>query len=233
VNHKIASGIIFAVAALIPLHEASATQIETAPATTYTVTLKKLELCASGSAIDSEGSTAPTCVSPLVLGTGSTAFDIAGVSAGAQLGNFARITDWPVGVTYTHLRMTLSRTFSIAGTLSSSGCRTDSTQISGGTSSTTYGTHDSGTGTAQTLSIVDNDTYGMGFPSDSEYWSNGLQLNGSDFYYTIELTEPFTSTATVPNVLISFNTQHGLSGYYGGEVCSLYPNYPSISVSFQ
>ena len=73
--------------------------------TQYQVTMKKVELC-----------TDLACTSPYVVGERDMDADIASVSAGADVGNFAPTTGIPPGIVYTHLRVTISRTFTITAT---------------------------------------------------------------------------------------------------------------------
>ena len=64
-------------------------------------TIKRIELCQTGSSVDSTGATAPNCVNPYIIASGSFDLDIASRTAGAQLGRFATIdaSTWPVGRT--------------------------------------------------------------------------------------------------------------------------------------
>ncbi|MDD3371302.1 MAG: hypothetical protein PHE27_05690 [Alphaproteobacteria bacterium] len=212
----------------------------TGTATAYEVTLKKLELCASGSTIYTDGSAAPTCVDPLVLGSSSMNMDIAGVAAGAQLGSYASIQEWPAGKTYTYVRLTLSRTFSIAG-ITTNGCRTDSGDTSSSYTSAGSGSYDpTGTGTAQTLVLASDGAYGGGYPASSGaggYWANGLEIpssSGDEFYYFVVLPTAVSTTQSVPNIRVAFNTSSGLAGdLQAGPTCRLYPTYPSIEISLQ
>lgn len=206
---------------------------EFGPATTYEVTLKKVELCAQGSAIDLTGTAQPTCLSPFVLGNETEAFDIASASVGAAIGGYGDFSSPPAGTTYTHARMTLSRTFTLAGLLAGSGCRTDSSGTPGNAGNAAIGTHDGAPGTAQTMVIVDTNAFAPGTPSDQDYWQNGLVLNGADFTFTAELPQPFVATGTLPTIRVAFNTQQGLGGMFNGGVCLLYPGYPSVTLSTQ
>jgi hypothetical protein len=211
---------------------ALASLIEHGPATTYEVTLQKIELCASGSSIDEAGESAPECVDPYVVSTSATSFDIASVSAGAALGNYANTNVLPAGKTYTHIRLTLSRQFTIAGSLSQSTCRTNIDDTSSSTSSPGYGVHDGGTGTAQELHLANVGTYGNGHPTNAEYWSDGIDIiDSSSFYFMNALSQPVTGGGTPPNITVSFNTQSALSGWWSGEMCEMYPASPSVEIT--
>jgi len=228
---KIIKAAFYLVVASLMLAKPALANVPTGAATTYNVTMKKLELCATGSSIDATGNSAPECSNPFVIGNSTRAFDIAGVSAGADLGSYGTITGMTVGTIYTHVRMTLSRTFSIAGNILDMGCRTESTDTHASTTSPGQGVFDTDPGTSQTLVIGDIGAWGGGNPTQEEYWQHGLDLAGDDFTYMVQLTTPFAVVATMPDIRVSFNTQTGLSGTTNGEVCFLYPNYPSIDIT--
>ena len=63
------------------------------------------------------------------VASGTQAVDIASMSAGAEAAKFGETTGLPIGTTYTHLRVTLNRAFTIEGEVNVSGnnwCSTDS-----------------------------------------------------------------------------------------------------------
>ena len=207
--------------------------LEQGAATTYEVAVQQLELCASGSSIDATGASAPSCLDPYVVGSGSATFDIASVAAGAALGNYSSISSLPAGKTYTHIRITLARRFSIAGTLAS-GCRTDSADTSSSITTPGIGIHDSGTGTPQTLYIPNVDAFGPGIPSDADYWSNGVQIiDGSTFSLVHSLEGSVTGGGTLPKITVAFNTQTALSGQLNGQVCDMFPAAPSANLGIE
>jgi len=219
-------------AAAVPARTALAAEF--GPATTYGVTLKKIELCAEGSEVDETGASAPSCVNPYVVGSETKSFDIASVAAGAALGSYGGGMSVPAGVTYTHIRLTASRSFNIAGVLSGISCRTDSGGVSGTVTSPAIGEHVNAAGTPQTLVVANVGAYGGGFPTQEEYWENGLDLvDGNDFTITVPMPAPFVSTGKLPSVRVAFNTQEGLAGDFSGGLCLLYPNYPSIDIAVQ
>ncbi|MED5429910.1 MAG: hypothetical protein VX864_00735, partial [Pseudomonadota bacterium] len=59
----------------------------------YKPTVTKVELCSSSS-----------CSDPIVLGSSSKEFDIASVTAGADVGNYLSDFSITLGRTYTHVR---------------------------------------------------------------------------------------------------------------------------------
>jgi hypothetical protein len=232
---------VFFAAPLFALYSIGATaalaaSMEYDQATTYEVTVQKIELCASGSSIDGTGASAPVCVDPYVVGTTTSSFDIASALAGGALGNYANINTLPAGKTYTHIRLTLSRRFDIAGLLTNSTCRTDSSDTHSNTTSAGWGIHDGAAGTVQELHLADVGSYGGGHPTNAEYWSDGIDIiDDSSFYFMNALTQPVAGGGAPPTITISFNTQSALSGYWigEGETCFMYPARPSVEITIQ
>jgi len=73
------------------------------PATTYEITVEKVEFCKTQS-----------CSSPVVVASATTAFNIASAAAGAAVGNYADLDGVEAGI-YTHIRTTLSPNVRFAG----------------------------------------------------------------------------------------------------------------------
>ena len=86
--------------------------LEEGPATSYKITMTKLELCTGAPLSDAEDI---TCTGSVVVGEGSKTFDITSVSAGADVGTFANTSGLPIGTTFTHAKPTMTRTFTIKG----------------------------------------------------------------------------------------------------------------------
>ena len=77
----------------------------TGEATQYRVTMKKVELCSDS-----------TCTTPILVGERDMQADIAAAEAGATVGNFTSTAGIPGG-TYTHIRITISRSIQITGSV--------------------------------------------------------------------------------------------------------------------
>ena len=177
--------------------------------TQYQVTMKKVELC-----------TDLACTAPYVVGERDMDADIASVSAGADVGNFAPTTGIPPGIVYTHLRVTISRTFTITASISVDGglCRTDggdnatATQMTVGASS--------GTAVAETMYLVNAGSYGASDGTrdgavgssniDIDYSSpssaKSMTVSGDNAVMTYELTSPYQKTLRAPVIKVKFNT---------------------------
>ena len=92
------------------LHAASTTGL----ASVYKVTMKKVELCTASTSVSS-------CVGSVTVGDTSKVVDIASVSAGAAAATFGDPALLPLGETYTHMRVTIDRKFTIKADLEVSG----------------------------------------------------------------------------------------------------------------
>ena len=72
----------------------------------YKVTMQKAELCTGATSVND-------CQGAVIIGEGAKEIDIAAVDAGAVAGSYGDATLLPLGVTYTHMRVTIDRKFSI------------------------------------------------------------------------------------------------------------------------
>lgn len=88
---------------------------EEGPATVFKITMEKVELCTSVTVTSTNDEHDTTCNGAVTVGSGSSTFDIASVSAGQKVGTFVSTTGLPIGTTYTHARPTLSRAFTLKG----------------------------------------------------------------------------------------------------------------------
>ena len=75
-------------------------------ATVYKVTMRKVELCTASTSVSN-------CDGAVTVGSGDKVIDIAAVDAGAVAGSYGQVTLLPLGVTYTHMRVTIDRKFVI------------------------------------------------------------------------------------------------------------------------
>ena len=202
--------------------------------TQYQVTMKKVELC-----------TDLACTAPYVVGERDMDADIASVSAGADVGNFAPTTGIPPGIVYTHLRVTISRTFTITASISVDGglCRTDggdnatATQMTVGASS--------GTAVAETMYLVNAGSYGASDGTrdgavgssniDIDYSSpssaKSMTVSGDNAVMTYELTSPYQKTLRAPVIKVKFNTATAVG--VEDTACSMWVNEPTVSIELQ
>ena len=180
----------------------------TGEATEYEITMKKVELCSDA-----------TCTTPITVGEIDMAADIAAADAGATVGNYASTAGIPSG-TYSHIRITISRTIQITGTVvisDSSSCFTD-----GGTDNVadnllvTTATSASST----TMYLVNDDSYEVGTgTTDSEHitigytnpkYATSMSVSGDNAVMIYELTEPYTRLLKAPVIKVAFNTENAV-----------------------
>ena len=90
----------------------------TGAADVYKVTMKKVELCTASTGVT-------VCTGAVVIGEGDKVIDIAAANAGAVAGSYGNAALLPLGVTYTHMRVTIDRKFTISAGLTVSGVTAD------------------------------------------------------------------------------------------------------------
>ena len=204
--------------------------------TQYEVTMKKVELC-----------TDLACSSPYTLGEKDMDADIASVTAGADIGTYAPTTGIPPGIVYTHLRVTISRTFTITASISVDGglCRTDGGNNANATQMTVGAS--SGTAVSETMYLVNAGGYG---PSDGtrdgdvdaadndidvDYSSpesaKSMTVSGDNAVMVYELTAPYQKTLRAPVIKVKFNTSTAVG--VENTACAMYINEPSVTISLQ
>ena len=91
---------------------------ETGAATVYKITMKKIELCESSTGVDN-------CVGAIVIADSELEIDIAAATAGAAAAEYGNVALLPLGTTYTHMRTTISRKFTISADITVAGISTD------------------------------------------------------------------------------------------------------------
>ena len=202
--------------------------------TQYQVTMKKVELC-----------TDLACTSPYVVGEKDMDADIASVTAGADIGSYAPTTGIPPGIVYTHLRVTISRTFTITASISVDGglCRTDGGNNANATQMTVGAS--SGTAVAETMYLVNAGSYGAGDGTrDGDEGSSNIDIgysspssaktmsvSGDNAVMVYELTAPYQKTLRAPVIKVKFNTATAIG--VEDTACSMYINEPSVTISLQ
>ena len=211
----------------------------TGDATEYIVELQKVELCE-----DSACSTSTT------VGDTSASFNIASSSAGAEVGKFAKTTGLPLGTTFTHLRATISRTFTISGSVTTDNgdCMTD-----GGTdASATQLLVGKLTGSAVSTSMFLPNTGSYGATDgtrDGDVGSSNIDMDYSSPQHAISMTvsgstavmiyklaSPYTVKFKSPLIKVKFKTNDAVGAFRldaETDVCSMYPEEPLVSIDIQ
>ena len=202
----------------------------TGEATEYEITMKKVELCSDA-----------TCTTPITVGETDMAADIAAADAGANVGNYASTAGIPSG-TYSHIRITISRTIQITGTVvisGSSSCFTD-----GGTDNVadnllvTTATSASST----TMYLVNDDGYKVGTGDTSREditigytnptYASSMIVSGDNAVMIYELTEPYTRLLKAPVIKIAFNTENAV-GCEDTTADVMWIEEPYVSITIQ
>ena len=179
--------------------------------TQYEVTMKKVELC-----------TDLACTSPFTLGEKTMAADIVPSEGGKDVANYASTSGIPVGIVYTHLRVTLDRTFSITGnvTVGSKECATDGGNNADATTMT-LGT-DGGTPAEESDLDISYAT-----PSSAK----SISVSGDNALLVYELTSPYQKTLRAPVIKIAFDTSEAISA--NDEGCAMWIEEPTVSITLQ
>ena len=196
-------------------------------ASEYVVTMKKLELCEDSA-----------CAASTTVGDSSMPVDIASVSAGAAVGTYAATTGLPLGTTFSHLRVTISRTFKVTGsvTAGSTDCVTD-----GGTDNTATNLLDAGTGTAvsTTMYLVNAATYDdsdgstggsdIPFSYSSPTYATSMTVSGDTAVMIYKLTSAYTVGMRAPTIKVIFNTNTALGA--DDEECVMWLQEPYCQIT--
>ena len=220
-------------------------------ATVYQVTMKKAQLCT--------GSTGVTnCDGAVTFGIGDKTMDIAAVDAGSVAATYGSAALLPLGETYTHLRVTISRLFTVKGTAT-----TD-------TSSYTCNTLATASVNWPTSEAVDRFTYQPAIAKEATigemnaYLMNNSYKNctlancstssnvtvdystptyatymeshsgdTSDYHVLIyKLTTPYTVALQPPIITMSFGTQDAIQARkVGNNLCSLDAMEPIFTIT--
>jgi hypothetical protein len=201
----------------------------TGEATEYEITMKKVELCSDA-----------TCTTPITVGEIDMAADIAAADAGATVGNYASTAGIPSG-TYSHIRITISRTIQITGTVvisDSSSCFTD-----GGTDNVadnllaTTATSASST----TMYLVNDDVYAVGTGATGSditigytnpTYATSMSVSGDNAVMIYELTEPYTRLLKAPVIKVAFNTENAV-GCEDTTADVMWVEEPYVSITIQ
>lgn len=202
----------------------------TGEATEYEITMKKVELCSDA-----------TCTTPITVGEIDMAADIAAADAGATVGNYASTAGIPSG-TYSHIRITISRTIQITGTVvisDSSSCFTDggtdnvadnllATTATSASSTTMYLVNDDSykVGTGDTT--AENITIGYTNPT----YATSMSVSGDNAVMIYELTEPYTRLLKAPVIKVAFNTENAV-GCEDTTADVMWIEEPYVSITIQ
>ncbi len=201
------------------------------PASVYKVTMTKLEMCTASTGVTN-------CEGAVVIGSGAKTIDIAAVDAGAAAGSYGDVALLPLGTTYTHMRVTILRKFTVKTSTAIDTGGTPDNCVTQAATDTLYGdteaarkfTHaitvaDDGTAAEMNLYLT-NDSYlictnatcGATAAATNDYssptYATYMETHDADtdteHVMIFALTSPYTVTMIPPTVTISFGTQEAI-----------------------
>ena len=223
-------------------------------ASVYKVNMQKLEICT--------GSTGVTnCDGAVVIGEGAKEVDIASVDAGAAAGSYGNAALLPLGVTYTHLRVTILRKFTVKTKTAIDTTQTPDACVTQAATDTLYGdteaarkfTHaitvaDDGTAAEMNLYLT-NDSYTIctnadcsadttstndyTSPTYATYMESHDADVGTEHVMIYKLTTPYTVSMQPPTVDISFGTQEAIGASNVGSRCLMLAFEPVCTVTIK
>ena len=216
----------------------------TGAATEYKVTIYKIELCDSSS-------TASACNNAVTIFDGdSGAIDIANTTAGAAAASLGNASAALFGTSYTYLRITMGRAFTVKGSAadgSGTTCYTKSGEA-GAAGTLAKGTTTAGSVASTTLyaamvgtSVGDNLT-GLSSLTDTTGVAGTIASDDEYFQYRQELANTFTMIkGNIPSITVAFGTSAAVGAIDDmGDSCEtvgaakgLYAAEPDVTVTIK
>ncbi len=223
-------------------------------ASVYKITMTKLEMCTASTGVTN-------CDGAVVIGSGTQVIDIAAVDAGAVAGSYGDVALLPLGTTYTHMRVTVLRKFTVKTAAAINTAATPDNCVTQAATDTLYGdteaarkyTHaitvaDDGTAAEMNLYLT-NDSYTIctnancttDIPSTNDYSSPTYATymeghdadTGTEHMMIFALTSPYTVTMIPPTVTISFGTQEAIGASNAGSRCMMIAFEPVCTITIK
>ena len=223
-------------------------------ASVYKVTMTKLEMCTASTGVTN-------CDGAVVIGSGTQVIDIAAVDAGAVAGSYGDVALLPLGTTYTHMRVTILRKFTVKTAAAIDTAATPDACVTQAATDTLYGdteaarkfTHaitvaDDGTAaemnlylTNDSFTICTNATCSTNTSSTNDYSSPTYATymeghdadTGTEHIMIFALTSPYTVTMIPPTVTISFGTQEAIGASNVGSRCMMIAFEPVCTITIK
>jgi hypothetical protein len=224
-------------------------------ASVYKITMTKLEMCTASTGVTN-------CDGAVVIGSGTQVIDIAAVDAGAVAGTYGDVALLPLGTTYTHMRVTVLRKFTVKTAAAIDTTGTPDACVTQAATDTLYGgsgesarkfTHaitvaDDGTAaemnlylTNDSFTICTNATCGTTSSSTNDYSSPTYATymeghdadTGTEHIMIFALTSPYTVTMIPPTVTISFGTQEAIGASNVGSRCMMIAFEPVCTITIK
>ena len=224
-------------------------------ASVYKITMTKLEMCTASTGVTN-------CDGAVVIGSGTQVIDIAAVDAGAVAGTYGDVALLPLGTTYTHMRVTVLRKFTVKTAAAIDTAAIPDACVTQAATDTLYGgsgesarkfTHaitvaDDGTAaemnlylTNDSFTICTNATCGTTSSSTNDYSSPTYATymeghdadTGTEHIMIFALTAPYTVTMIPPTVTISFGTQEAIGASNVGSRCMMIAFEPVCTITIK
>ena len=225
------------------------------PASVYKITMTKLEMCTASTGVTN-------CEGAVVIGSGAKTIDIAAVDAGAAAGSYGDVALLPLGTTYTHMRVTILRKFTVKTKTAIDTGATPDACVTQAATDTLYGTGgeqnrkfthaitvaDDGTAAEMNLyltndsyTICTNATCGTTSSSTNDYSSPTYATymeghdadTGTEHIMIFALTSPYTVTMIPPTVTISFGTQEAIGASNVSSRCMMIAFEPVCTITIK
>ena len=228
----------------------------TGDAAVYKITMRKLEFCTGSTGV-------ANCDDAVVVGDSDIVIDIASVGAGSAAASYGDPMVLPLGETYTHMRVTIDRKFTVKNVAAiSGGSNTCNTKVlganvftSGSTESARKYTYKAtvaagGSAAEQNIYLV-NDTYircnnatcGATAAGQTVTYAQGTGSSlfasthasdtGNDHVLIYKLTAPYVVTIMPPIIDIAFGTQDTIEANDVGDLCMFDVLEPIVTISIK
>jgi len=224
-------------------------------ASVYKVTMKKVELCTASTGVT-------VCTGAVVIGSGAKVVDIAAADAGAVAGSYGDPALLPLGETYTHMRVTILRKFTVKTSAAIDTTATPDACVTQAATDTLYGdteaarkfTHaitvaDDGTAAEMNLYLT-NDSYlvctnatcsannggstnDYTSPTYATYMESHDADTGTEHIMIFTLTTPYTVALIPPIIDISFGTQEAMGATEVGSRCLMIAFEPVCTITIK
>ena len=225
-------------------------------ASVYKITMKKLEMCTASTGVTN-------CDGAVVIGSGTQVIDIAAVDAGAVAGTYGDVALLPLGTTYTHMRVTVLRKFTVKTAAAIDTAAIPDACVTQAATDTLYGdteaarkfTHaitvdDDGTAAEMNLYLTNDSflvctnatcdataagTNDYSSPTYATYMEGHDADTGTEHIMIFKLTSPYTVSMQPPTVDISFGTQEaiGATDPGSGNVCLMIAFEPVCTITIK
>ena len=224
-------------------------------ASVYKVTMKKLEMCTASTGVT-------VCTGAVVIGTGTKVIDIASVTAGAVAGSYGNAALLPLGETYTHVRVTILRKFTIKTAAAINTGGTPDACVTQAATDTLYGSTEAARKYTHAISIPDdgtaaemnlyltNDSYlvctnatcsannggstnDYTSPTYATYMESHDADTGTEHIMIFKLTSPYTVSMQPPTVDISFGTLEAMGATEVGTRCLMLAFEPVCTITIK